>query len=205
MYSRFAFGPTSVFAHTHATLSSRQHTFVLLPGTMSAKQRPPRCQPRVRFCLGCLAEVNVKRRRAFPFLSYDRGTLQGAPATTSSMEFERVIADDRCSHGLATTCCSTSVSLALRVFVRHPPVGACSVSSERVFWRRVGVCTPRIKCWASSLRWQPEVSVLVRFLFASACLTDLLSDSLSASLWDLPTQIGEWESPSFQCTSVYLY
>ena len=87
------------------------------------------------FCLGCFAEVNVKRRRVFPFLSYDRGTLQGAPATTTSKVFERVIADDWCSC-VATARCSTSVSQALRILIRHSPVGLCSASSERVFWRR---------------------------------------------------------------------
>ena len=133
MYSRFAL-VRLVCLHMHTRRCQVDNHFCL-PGVMSAERRPPRRRPRVRFCLGCFAEVNVKRRRAFPFLSYDRGTLQGAPATTTSKVFERVIADDWCSC-VATARCSTSVSQALRILVRHSPVGLCSASSERVFWRR---------------------------------------------------------------------
>ena len=172
---------------------------------MSAKQRPPRRQPRVRFCLGCFAEVNVKRRRAFPFLCMfgERFKVRlRRQARWSSCESLRMTGVamvwlPRVARlVLVWLCVSLSDTLRLeRVLFRR---NVCSVDA-------VGVCAPRVEYWASRLRWQREVSVSVFALFASACLTDLLSDSLSASHWDLPTQIGRWELPTLPCMRVSLY
>ena len=50
---------------------------------MSAMQRPPRRQPRVRFVWAVFAEVNVKCLPAFALLLYDRDGSYGALAMAS--------------------------------------------------------------------------------------------------------------------------